>query len=68
MLIGRLAFYAINVTGLYMIMSRDEDSPKDRMIFGFVLIGIGTIGILALNFWPKKKQADEEGAEGESAS
>jgi hypothetical protein len=28
------------------------------MIFGFILIGIGTVGILALNFWPKKRQTE----------
>jgi hypothetical protein len=60
MLMSRIAFYAINITGLFMIMHQDEDDPSsDRKIFGFVLIGIGTIGIIALNFWPRKQQQEE---------
>jgi hypothetical protein len=67
MLMSRIAFYAINITGLYMIMNQSEDDPSaDRKIFGFILIGIGTIGILALNFWPRKQQQEDEPEEAAS--
>jgi len=59
---GRIAFYAINATGLYMVMTarNNEEESTARTIFGFVLIGIGTLGILAINFWPRKRAEDSD--------
>ncbi|HYF49616.1 MAG TPA: hypothetical protein VEJ63_09435 [Planctomycetota bacterium] len=57
---GRIACYAINGLGLYMVMSARnyEEEATTRTVIGFILIGIGTLGILAINFWPRKKQED----------
>jgi len=68
---GRIAFYAINATGLYMVMSaRNYDEQETfRTILGFVLIGVGTLGILAINFWPRKKaEPAEDSTESEDTS
>jgi hypothetical protein len=54
---GRIPFYALNVMGLFLIMNRDRDDPdQTRLYIGVALMVVGTLGILAINFWPRKKQ------------
>jgi hypothetical protein len=64
---GRIALYALNATGVFLIMQQNREEPDiNRRILGFVLIGIGTLGILAINFWPHgKKNSDSADTETE---
>jgi hypothetical protein len=45
---SRFAFWMLNLSGMYLLMSRDLDDPSPTRVWvGGALVAVGTIGILA---------------------
>ena len=65
----RVTFWAINLTGAYLILTRDQaETFSTRVVIGIALILAGTGGILFMHLWPRLRAKDEEESGGSKQS